>query len=81
MEAKVSLFAVVLWGFNTGCWVTALFVDFYYKSTPEWLVVLYGATALMSLAAAVTNYARYKKQRDGLDERNQRSGGKKEERL
>ncbi len=62
MKKKWLLFAAALWLFSTGCWMVSLWADFYYRETPEGMIVLHGATVLVSLAAAVVNFVRYKKE-------------------
>lgn len=78
MKEKIWLFASALWFLSAGSWAITLFVDFYYKVTPGGLVFLHGVTVLASLIAAVTNYARYKKQKDSISEEGThgREGGK-----
>ena len=62
-EKNVTLFSVVLWGLITACWTGTLCVDFAYKSSPKYLVVLHALTAAVSFAAGVVNFLRYRRQK------------------
>lgn len=62
-KERMPLFVPLLWFFIAGWWIKDLCTDFYYKSTPEWLIAVHGVTAFVTLAAAVANLIRYKKDR------------------
>lgn len=68
MQRKnILLLAAILWLFTTGCWVVTLGIDFYFGSTPEWLMAMHGLTALVSFIAAITSYIRFRQSRDDVE--------------
>lgn len=60
-QNKLYLFASIIWLGITGGFIVALFADFYYGYTPEWLTALHVPAAGSALSAAVVNLNRYKK--------------------
>lgn len=70
MKRQWLLVAAILWFFSTGCWLAALWADFYYRETPEGLVIMHGITALVSLVAAIVNLLRYREKEADDEESN-----------
>lgn len=66
-KKKLELFAALIWFFCTFCWGGMLCADFILGLTKEYLIVLHGLTFVMSLAAAVVNLMRYRRDRDETD--------------
>lgn len=60
-EKGVTWFAVVIWMLVTACWAAALLVDFAYGESPEYPVALHVLTVVVSCAAAIVNFLRYRR--------------------
>ena len=58
---KVSVIVPILWVFTTVVWTISFIINLEYHGLSDTLVILQGATVLVSLAAAIINFTRYKK--------------------
>jgi hypothetical protein len=58
---KVSVIVPILWVFTTVAWTISFIINHKYHGLSDTLVILQGVTVLVSLAAAIVNFIRYKK--------------------
>ena len=58
---KVSVIVPILWVFATVVWTISFIINLEYHGLSDTLVILQGATVLVSLTAAIVNFIRYKK--------------------
>lgn len=56
---KVSVMVPTLWIFTTVIWTIEFIRNLEYRGLSDTLVILQGATVLLSLAAAIINLIRY----------------------
>ncbi|MEA4921243.1 MAG: hypothetical protein VB078_10020 [Clostridiaceae bacterium] len=61
-KKKVSVIVPILWVFVTVMWTVTFICNLEYYGLSDPLVILQGATVVVSLAAAIVNFIRYKKQ-------------------
>ena len=58
---KISVIVPILWVFTTVVWTISFISNLEYHGLSDTLVILQGATVLISLATAIANFIRYKK--------------------
>ena len=58
---KVSVIVPILWVFTTVVWTISFIMNLEYYGLSDMLVILQGATVLVSFAAAIVYFIRYKK--------------------
>ena len=58
-DKKVSVMVPTLWIFTTVIWTISFMRNLEYRELSDTLVILQGATVLLSLAAAIINLIRY----------------------
>lgn len=56
---KVSVMVPILWIFTTVMWTISFIRNLEYRGLSDTLVILQGATVLLSLAAAIISFIRY----------------------
>lgn len=61
MKKKISVIVPILWVFTTVVWTISFIINLEYYGFSDTLVILQGATVLISLATAIANFIRYKK--------------------
>ena len=67
-KKKVSLYVPILWVFTTAMWIITVVINFTDADFPPFLLALQCATAVISGAAAVANFIRYKRSKDNNGE-------------
>ena len=64
MKKKTPLATPILWFFATICWIITFSINLSSGSASDFLVVIQGIVVLLSFAATVVNYKRYKKDKE-----------------
>ena len=68
-KKKTPLFVPILWVFTTGTWILTVSIRISRGETQGGLFILQCATVLVSGAAAVANFIRYKRSKNNEDEK------------
>ena len=64
VKRKVSAYVPILWVFTTVMWIITVCINFTDANFPPFWLALQCVTAVISGAAAVANYIRYKRSND-----------------
>ena len=57
----------LIWFIVTGFWTVALILDFVYRTTPTFVVILHVVCVVTSFTAAMAKLSRYRKERSEDD--------------
>jgi len=68
-KKKTPLYVPILWVFTTGTWILTVSIRISRGETQGFLFILQCATILVSGAAAVANFIRYKRSKKNEDEK------------
>ena len=68
-KKKTPLYVPILWVFTTAMWIVTVSVRISYGETQGFLFVMQCATVLISGAAAVANFIRYRRSKSDDDEK------------
>ena len=68
-KKKTPLYLPILWVFTTGMWIITVSTRINSGDTQGFMFILQCANVLVSAAAAVANFVRYKRSKNNEDEK------------